>query len=260
MQGQFGFPQLTALTSRSRIPDGGWSLPLPCNSSSLRAQDERSLWEYRWRQLKQLVAKATVLFPQVWLCWNPSLTVNKRLNLALALNKVLLHRRLLLWQKGSWEEPVVWFGLGSLFKKSFFSSSYVVGLCICFAVTGVLFISDKISHFAGKRGTAELVAVSWAQREYGIIAVSCFLSGAVPWQNLSCPSLSRLRLQWSHLGTCAGWTSPKSYDAKFPSTPGPTADQSSYKQLWSESGSKPTPSQMFSRSEKEPTAIAPKML
>lgn len=48
-----------------------WSLPLPCNHTSLGAQHEKNLLRYGWREL----AIATVLFPQVFLCWNPLLNV-----------------------------------------------------------------------------------------------------------------------------------------------------------------------------------------
>lgn len=125
----------TAYSPDLTIKDPGkrcWSLPFPCSHT-------RNLLGYGWKELKQLLAKATVLFPQVWLCWNPSQNVSEGVNLELLLNKVFVNRRLRLWQKGSWDRPVVGFGLGSSFKTGFVISSCDLILCTCFVVTRVLF-------------------------------------------------------------------------------------------------------------------------
>lgn len=180
--------------------------------------------------------------------WNQSLNVGEGVNLVL--NKVFVNKRFWLWLKGSWDRLVVEFGLASSFKMGaapfFLSLLWLNSLHLFCWHKLLLYLGQHDPRFHREAWLSTAVAEWWAQTGQRIVSVPHFLRVAVAWgchshsspdQDFNCDSPR----------TCIGCTTWKSYNAKFRSTPSPTADQSSYNQPWSETGSKPAPSQVLAQ-------------
>lgn len=185
--------------------------------------------------------------------WNQSLNVGEGVNLLL--NKVFVNKRFWLWLKGSRGKLVAGCSLGSSFKMGvvlfgFFFLLWLNSLHLFCCHKIFLYLGQQDPSFHRGEWLSRAVAVRWAQTGQRIVSFPRFLRVAVAWE---CHSRSSPDQDFNCVNprTLTGCTTWKSYNAKFHSTPSPSADQSSSNQLRSETGSKPAPSQVLAQSDRE---------